>query len=53
MHWYFVIKFLHIIAAMMFIGGIFGRQLVRAVEGLKLVVQTFEKDVTQLSCCTG
>lgn len=30
MNWYFVIKFLHILAAMMFIGGIFGRQLVRA-----------------------
>jgi hypothetical protein len=30
MNWYVVIEFLHIIAAMMFIGGIFGRQLVRA-----------------------
>jgi mercuric reductase len=23
------------------------------VEGLKLVAQTFSKDVTQLSCCAG
>jgi uncharacterized membrane protein len=30
MNWYFVIKFLHIVTAMMLIGGIFGRQLVRA-----------------------
>jgi uncharacterized membrane protein len=30
MNWYFWVKFLHIIAAVMFIGGIFGRQLVRA-----------------------
>lgn len=30
MSWYFIIKFLHIIATIMFIGGIFGRQLVRA-----------------------
>ncbi len=29
MNWYFWIKFLHIITAMMFVGGIFGRQLVR------------------------
>jgi uncharacterized membrane protein len=30
MNWYFGIKFLHIIAAMMLVGGLFGRQLVRA-----------------------
>jgi uncharacterized membrane protein len=30
MNWYIGIKFLHIIAAMMLIGGLFGRQLVRA-----------------------
>ena len=30
MNWYFVIKFLHIVTAMMFVGGIFARQLVRA-----------------------
>jgi len=30
MNWYFVIKFLHIIATIMFVGGIFGRKLVRA-----------------------
>ena len=30
MNWYFWLKFLHIIVAMMFVGGIFGRQLVRA-----------------------
>jgi uncharacterized membrane protein len=30
MNWYFIIRFLHIATAIMFIGGIFGRQLVRA-----------------------
>lgn len=30
MNWYFVIKFLHIVTTIMFVGGIFGRQLVRA-----------------------
>jgi uncharacterized membrane protein len=30
MNWYVGVKFLHIIAAMMLIGGLFGRQLVRA-----------------------
>lgn len=30
MNWYFWLKFLHIITAIMLIGGIFGRQLVRA-----------------------
>jgi uncharacterized membrane protein len=30
MSWYLVIRFLHIVTAIMFIGGIFGRQLVRA-----------------------
>jgi uncharacterized membrane protein len=30
MNWYFWLKFLHIIAAIIFVGGIFGRQLVRA-----------------------
>lgn len=30
MNWYFWVKFLHIIAAIIFVGGIFGRQLVRA-----------------------
>ena len=30
MSWYFVIRFLHIITAIIFMGGIFGRQLVRA-----------------------
>jgi uncharacterized membrane protein len=30
MNWYFWVKYLHIIAAIMLIGGIFGRQLVRA-----------------------
>ena len=30
MNWYSTIKFLHIVAAIMFTGGLFGRQLVRA-----------------------
>jgi uncharacterized membrane protein len=30
MNWYFWVKFLHFIAAIIFVGGIFGRQLVRA-----------------------
>ena len=31
MNWYFGVKLLHIIAAMMLVGGLFGRQLVRAL----------------------
>jgi uncharacterized membrane protein len=31
MNWYLVVRFLHIISAMVFIGGIFARQIVRAV----------------------
>ncbi len=27
--------------------------LASTVEGLKLAAQTFEKDVTKLSCCAG
>ena len=30
MNWYILIKFLHIVAAIMFVGGVFARQLVRS-----------------------
>jgi uncharacterized membrane protein len=41
MNWYFVLKFLHIVAAMIFVGGIFGRQLVRAYAKKTDDVQIF------------
>src|SRR5262245_33436405 len=41
MGWYLVIKFLHVISAMMFVGGIFGRQLVRAYAKKTEDVQLF------------
>lgn len=41
MSWYFTLKFLHIIAAIMFIGGLFGRQLVRAYAKKTEDVQIF------------
>jgi uncharacterized membrane protein len=41
MGWYLAIKFLHVITAMMFVGGIFGRQLVRAYAKKTDNVQIF------------
>ena len=41
MSWYLAIKFLHVISAMMFVGGIFGRQLVRAYAKKTEDVQLF------------
>ena len=41
MNWYFVMKFLHVVTAIMFVGGIFGRQLVRAYAKKMDDVQIF------------
>jgi uncharacterized membrane protein len=41
MGWYLVIKFLHVISTMIFVGGIFGRQLVRAYAKKTEDVQIF------------
>lgn len=41
MSWYFVVRFLHIITAIIFIGGIFARQLVRSYAKRTNDVQIF------------
>lgn len=41
MNWYLIVKFLHILAVIMMIGGVFARQLIRGVakksDDIKLV----------------